>query len=106
MDANPSRAKRRISARPSHGFCARLRRSTRCAVVSFPVFVFVLVVMLSVFFQIFAGKKKPTARCAGGGLMMSAYLKKKFLGQQPPRASAHACTTTTTAARRAKIGAT
>src|ERR1035438_809290 len=39
MDPKPSRAKRRISSRPSHGFLERLRRSTLCALVSFTMFV-------------------------------------------------------------------
>src|SRR5208282_1394534 len=39
MDWNPSRAKRRISSRPSHGFLERLRRSTLCALVSAAVIV-------------------------------------------------------------------
>ena len=34
IESNPSRAKRRISSRPSQGFFSRFRRSTRCAFVS------------------------------------------------------------------------
>src|SRR5580704_3873985 len=57
MEAKPSRAKRRISSRPSHGFLVRLRRSTRCAVVSLAVVVGAVVVI-----EKLGENKKPTAR--------------------------------------------
>src|SRR5580700_1587914 len=41
MESKPSRAKRRISSRPSQGFMERLRRSTLCALVSWAVFVII-----------------------------------------------------------------
>src|SRR5580698_5593302 len=98
MDWKPSRAKRRISSRPSHGFLARFRRSTRCAVVSFAV-----VVISSKPGNFYPENKKPTARCVWRWVD-ECLVKKEFLGQQPPRASAHTCTTTTSAeAHRAKI---
>src|SRR5579863_8216067 len=80
MASNPSRAKRRISSKASHGFFSRFRRSTRCALVS---------VLVS------AIKEKPTASFLLAMGSISADTKKS-LGQQPPCARRHECTTTST----------
>src|ERR1700682_4872153 len=102
MESNPSRAKRRISSRPSHGFLERLRRSTRCALVSFAAFVinYLARLLLTGFVP---ENKKPTARFIWRWVI-SAGFKRNPLVRQPPCARAHACTTTTRAhAHRAKI---
>src|SRR4030081_931952 len=102
MESNPSRAKRRISSRPSHGFLERLRRSTRCALVSFAVFVIILALLL-VPDCFVPENEKPTARFIWRWVI-SAGFKRNPLVRQPPCARAHACTTTTRAhAHRAKI---
>src|ERR1700676_529044 len=88
MESSPSRAKRRISSSPSHGFIVRFRRSTFCALVSLAVVVIKKTVRKT---------KNPPPDATGDG-SVSADIKKESLGQQPPRASAHACTTTTSAA--------
>jgi hypothetical protein len=97
MDSNPSRAKRRISSNPCHGFISRFRRSAFCAFVSLAG------IVISYGPKHPAKIKNPPPGSSGDGFM-SAGVKKNFLGQQPPRASAHACTTTTSAtAHSAKI---
>src|SRR5271157_2830186 len=101
MEPKPSRAKRRISSRPSQGLKARLSRSTRCALVSFVVLVVATFVIVC-----FARKNKNPPPGIAWRWVYECRVKKEFLGQQPPRASAHACTTTTGAtARHAEIAA-
>ena len=110
MEANPSRAKRRISSIPSHGFLERLRRSTLWALVSvaaFDIFVYLRRIAclssLVFFFARFSREnKKPTARLIWRWVI-SAGIKKNPLGRQPPRASAHECTTTSAHAHRGKV---
>src|SRR5580658_1224675 len=98
MDENPSRAKRRISSSPSHGFLERLRRSTLFALVSVPEFVIACCPRLFV-----PENKKPTASSIWRWVI-SAGIRTNSLGRHPPRASAHACATTTSAhTRRGKI---
>src|SRR6266446_706842 len=94
MESKPSRAKRRISSRPSHGFLERLRRSTCCALVSFAVFVINCLVRLFVPDCFVPENKKPTARFVWRWVI-SAGFKRNPLLRQPPCARAHACTTTT-----------
>src|SRR4029077_12007517 len=84
MESKPSRAKRRISAKPSQGFMARFRRSDFCALVS-----------LTAFSITISRKKKNPPPDALWRWVISADDAMKLLSQQPPRARAHACTTTT-----------
>src|SRR3981081_162258 len=103
MESNPSRANCRISSRPSQGFLERLRRSTRCALVSVAVFVIDCLARLFVPDCFVPENKKPTARFIWRWVI-SAGSKRNPLVRQPPCARAHACTTTTTAhAHRTKI---
>src|ERR1019366_1598769 len=95
MDAKPSRAKRRISSRPSHGFLERFRRSTLCALVSFTMFVIACFAPDCFVLE----NKKPTARLLWRWVI-SAGITISYLGRQPPRASAHGCTTTSTHTQR------
>src|ERR1700676_2069676 len=102
MESNPSRANRRISSRPSQGFLERLRRSTRCAFVSFAVVVIDCLARLFVPDCFVPENKKPTARFIWRWVISAGFTVNPLV-RQPPCARAHACTTTTRAhAHRAK----
>src|SRR5260370_15029799 len=93
MESNPSRANRRISSRPSHGFLERLRRSTLCALFSFAAFVIRSLARLFVPNCFVPENKKPTARFVWRWVI-SAGFRTNPLVRQPPCARSHACTTT------------
>src|ERR1700733_7172124 len=99
MEAKPSREKRRISARPSHGLNSRFRRSTFCALVSLtgvviPSFPHADLRQIVPRKAHFPQKKNPPPD-ALWRWVISADRAMKRLSQQPPCARTHACTTTT-----------